>query len=502
MKIVLAKSSTQDIKTKGYVVFVSEEQKKAKLEGKSAAEKAIAQKLTKYEGLAKGKNKVTVFRALDLHGVENLIVIGIGKEEDFSAETVRQALAEAHRALASEKIEKAHIDMRTLENFKLDTESLGQAAAEGLVLASYTFDELKGHSDKKAKASKKEAHYELMTNGKDKALERGLKQGQIIAEATNFARRLGDMPANLMTPSILAQEAKNIAKGTDLKVTVWDKARIKKERMESFLGVNLGSHEEAKFIIMEYRGAAASKKPLCYVGKGLTFDCGGISIKPAAGMEEMKYDMCGGASVIGTMGALARLKAKVNVIAYIPATENLIGPEANKPGDVRIARNGISIEVNNTDAEGRLILADALVYASEQKPKWICTAATLTGAIVVALGNIHTGYFTRSRELAKEVETAAEQSEELIWRMPLTDFHAEDMKGTYADLSNLANSRGAGSATAAAFLEQFVDKSVPFAHFDIAGTAWNAGNRFNYFPKKGATGAIIRTFIQMALNEQ
>jgi len=212
--------------------------------------------------------------------------------------------------------------------------------------------------------------------------------------------------------------------------------------------------------------------------------------------------MCGGAAVIATMLAISRLKLKVNAIGYVPATENMPGPAANKPGDIVIARNGKSIEVNNTDAEGRLILNDALVYACEQKPQFICDAATLTGAIVVALGNLHTGYFTRNDKFAKQIEAAAEGSGEWIWRMPLTDFHAKDMKGSYADLSNISSGKGAGSATAAAFLEQFVDSDIPWAHFDVAGTAWNCGDRLNYCPKKGATGVMVRTFVQLAMEAQ
>ena len=254
--------------------------------------------------------------------------------------------------------------------------------------------------------------------------------------------------------------------------------------------------------MMEYNGAASSKKPLCLVGKGLTFDCGGISIKPSAGMEEMKYDMCGGAAVISAMLAIARLKLKVNAIAFVPATENLAGPAATKPGDIVVARNGKSIEVNNTDAEGRLILADALVYASEQKPAMILDAATLTGAIVVALGNLHTGFFTRNDKLAAAINDAAEASGEWLWRMPLTDFHVKDMKGTYADLSNISSSKGAGSATAAGFLEQFVDKDIPWAHFDVAGTAWHVGDRLPYCPRKGASGAMVRTFVEIAKDHQ
>jgi leucyl aminopeptidase len=331
------------------------------------------------------------------------------------------------------------------------------------------------------------------------SLKAAFSEGLTLGSCVNFSRRLGDMPGNLMTPTILADSAVAAAKGVaNLKVTVWDKARIKKEKMGGLLGVSMGSDQEPRFIIMEYKGAAAAKKPLCYVGKGLTFDCGGISIKPSAGMEEMKYDMCGGANVIGALLAIAKLKLKVNAVGLVASTENLVNGSATKPGDVHTARNGKTFEVNNTDAEGRLILADALSYATELEPQMIVDAATLTGAMVVALGNTHTGYFTRNKALKTKVEAAANVSGEWVWNMPLTDFHVKDMKGTYADLSNISAGKGAGSATAAAFLEQFVGEGIPWAHFDIAGTGWAVGNRLPYAPKKGASGAMLRTFVELA----
>jgi leucyl aminopeptidase len=314
----------------------------------------------------------------------------------------------------------------------------------------------------------------------------------------NFSRRLGDLPGNFMTPDLLAKAAIAEAKKVGLRATVWDKEKLEKEKMGGLLGVSRGSSQDPRFIILEYNGAAKSEKPVVFVGKGLTFDSGGISIKPGGGMEEMKYDMCGGANVIGTLLAIAKLKLKINAIGLIPSSENMPGPAATKPGDVHTARNGKTFEVNNTDAEGRLILADALSYASELKPQVIIDAATLTGAIVVALSNIHTGYFTRNKDLKYRVEKAADISDEWVWNMPLTDEHVKDMKGTYADLSNISTGKGAGSGTAAAFLEQFVEEGIPWAHFDIAGTAWAVGGRLPWCNAKGASGVMIRTFVALA----
>jgi leucyl aminopeptidase len=438
-----------------------------------------------------------VYRDLNFAGFRHAVVVGVGEKVD--SETLRQAAAVVYGSLKSLKATDATVEFESLVPDAESTANFVQAFVEGLLLSDYNFDELKTAKKKEPAKAAKPLTVRLVTAAaNDSDVKRALQDGYILAESVNFSRRLGDLPGNLMTPEILANTVAAAAKGTGIKTTIWDKARIKREKMGGLLGVAQGSDQDPRFIILEYKGAAASKKPVAFVGKGLTFDCGGISIKPGGGMEEMKYDMCGGANVIGATLAIARMKLKVNVICMVPSTENLINGSATKPGDVHFARNGKSFEVNNTDAEGRLILADALCYASEQKPEVIIDAATLTGAMVVALGNTHTGYFTRNQELKQKIETAAQASGEWVWNMPLTDHHVKDMKGTYADLSNISSSKGAGSATAAAFLEQFVGENIPWAHFDIAGTAWSVGNRLPYCPKKGASGAMIRTFVELA----
>lgn len=444
-----------------------------------------------------GKHLETIlYREFNYKNFRHILVVGLGKDQEVDHEIVRQSVAAAFEALKTSGITEAALHFDGITGEKTDSVTFARAAAEGLGLASYVFDELK--TSAKAEKTENKLTIHVVTKSSDKALKAAFQEGVILGACVNFSRRLGDMPGNLMTPTILANSALAAAKGTGIKVTVWDKARIKKEKMGGLLGVSNGSAQEPRFIIMEYKGAGAKKKPLVFVGKGLTFDCGGISVKPSAGMEDMKYDMCGGANVIGTLLAIAKLKLKVNVIGLVASTENLIGPAATKPGDVHTARNGKTFEINNTDAEGRLILADALSYATEQEPEMIVDAATLTGAMVVALGNIHTGYYTRNSALKETVEKASEVSGEWVWNMPLTDHHVKDMKGVYADLSNMSYTKGAGSATAAAFLEQFVGEGIPWAHFDIAGTGWAVGNRLNYCPKKGASGVMIRTFVEIA----
>lgn len=429
------------------------------------------------------------------HGSTHQLHIGLGDVKKFNHENLRQLTGHIYKKVKAEKLKSLSFPADQLPG-RTDINLAVQALAEGFKMSSYNFDTFK-------ESSKEDDTSVCFTTKKSSAaLKKAIQTGETLAEAVNFSRWLGDCPGNYMNPTRLAEETKKAAKGTNLKVTAWDKKRIVKERMELLNGVSNGSAEEPRFIIMEYKGAAASKKPVCFVGKGLTFDCGGISIKPSAGMEEMKYDMCGGAAVIGTMVALAKLKAKVNAIAFVPASENMPGGAANKPGDIRKGRNGKTVEINNTDAEGRLILADALSYASEKKPAWIIDAATLTGAMMVSLGNIYTGFFSRDNVMADRLRRAANDAGELMWQMPLHDEHSKDMKGTYADLSNLAPTRMAGSSTAAAFLENFVDKQIPWTHVDVAGTAWHSGNRLSYAPRKGATGVMVRTFVKMAMNHR
>lgn len=506
IKSELVKSPLEHLKTDALVVFISK--KSAKGAKKSSAPQVvienastpIAEKVQAavQSGTLTGNiNEAVLFRDAHLAGAKHLVVVGLGDPKALNGEAYRQAIANGAAQIKAAKFKTVSIGMDTLPSTSLSSEETMQAIAEGFFLSAYSYHEFK--TDKK---NDDIGSATFVSSQKNKGFEKGLETAITIASCVNFSRWLGDRPANVMTPTILADETVKAAKGSKLKVEVWGRARIKSEKMGSFLAVSLGTSQEPRFIIMRYQGAPASKKPICFVGKGLTFDSGGISIKPSAGMEEMKYDMCGGANVIGTMLAIARLKLKINAIGLVPATENMSGPDAKKPGDIVVARNGKTIEVNNTDAEGRLILNDALVYACEQKPAVIFDIATLTGAMAVALGNLHTGYFSRNDKLCAKIESAAKGSGEWIWRMPLTDFHVRDMKGTYADLSNMSSGKGAGSATAAGFLEQFVDKDIPWAHFDIAGTGWHTGDRVPYNPRKGASGAMIRTFIQFAMSEK
>lgn len=432
----------------------------------------------------------------DLTGVcENVCVVGVGPVNKLTRERIRQCGAHGAAQAQRVKAEKVSLVLDTLSFFRKDYEGIYQALFEGVLLTNYSFDNYK---EKKKRISNFSIGFLGKGSSQWNAATKALKKAEILSDSVNFVREIGDLPGNILTPQEFAKRVTLKARGTGLKVTVWDKARIRKEKMGGLYGVSLGGGPDPRFIILEYKGGRASKKPVYYVGKGLTFDAGGISLKPPKAMDEMRYDMCGGAAVAGAMLAIAKLKKKTNAVGLIPCTENMLGPFANKPGDILRARNGKTVEVLNTDAEGRLILMDALSYASEKKPAVIFDAATLTGAVVVALGNTHTGVFTRDDALWSKIYKASTASGEKMWRMPLDDEHKKDMKGHYADIQNISSFYGAGSSTAAAFLENFVDKGIKWAHFDIAGTAWNVGNRLNYCPKKGGSGVLVRTFVELA----
>lgn len=427
----------------------------------------------------------------EIKPADSLLLVQINSS---SSARYRDIAAGSFKALNAQKIHFANIHADNFMSLQKNYKDQLTAFIEAWGLMSY---HPLMHKEKKDQF--KDIHLNI-TNTKsshNKIISKSMDTANILSSSINFAKYLGDQPGNHMTPTILANDVIKAAKNTKLKVSVWDKSRIKKEEMGGLLAVAQGSSQDPRFIIMEHKGAAKSKKPVIFVGKGLTFDAGGLSIKSAAGMPDMKYDMCGGANVIGAMLAIAKLNLKINVVGLVPSSENLINGEAVKPGDIITSRAGKTVEILNTDAEGRLILMDALNYACELKPKVIYDVATLTGAIVVALGNIYTGIFSRDKKVVQNIQTAANLAGEKVWHMPLDDFHCQDIKGQFADLANIPSSRGAGSSTAAAFLSQFVDKNIPWAHFDIAGTAYS-GSRVQYSPAKAATGCMVRTFVELA----
>ena len=365
-------------------------------------------------------------------------------------------------------------------------ETVASAAAETL----YTYRTTKPSAPAASALSKLTL---LVAKSDQKAADAGLALGAAIADGVDLARELANRPGNHCTPTLLANEARKMARAQGLKIEVMERKQIEALGMGSFLAVAQGSDEAPRFIVMHYQGAAKSVAPLVLVGKGITFDSGGISLKPGEGMDEMKFDMGGAASVVGTMRAVAALKPKLNLIGVIAACENMPSGRALKPGDVVTSMSGQTIEVLNTDAEGRLILCDALTYVERFKPAAVVDIATLTGACVVALGAVHSGLFSPDDSLAAELLTAGHNALDTAWRMPTDDEYDEGLKSNFADVANIAG-RAGGAVTAAMFLKRFASK-LRWAHLDIAATAWKSG------AAKGATGRPVGLLTHWVLSQ-
>ncbi len=382
----------------------------------------------------------------------------------------------------------------------VNSKNLGRIAVAGLthwgslvseaVAQLYAYDETLAKKNPRAEQS---LHFYVPKA--DAASKAAFATGLAVAQGVQMARQLGNRPGNVATPTHLAETAQAIAKSAkQMTCKVLEKRDVEKLKMGAFLSVAAASTQPLKFIELKYSGAASKDAPVVLVGKGITFDTGGISLKPGAGMDEMKFDMCGAASVLGVFAALAQLQPKLNVVGLIPTCENMPAGNATKPGDVVTAMDGTTIEVLNTDAEGRLVLCDALSYAKRHKPKALIDVATLTGACVIALGGVRSGMYSNDDALAAALQEAGEAAQDLCWRMPLDADYASGLKSKFADLGNVAG-REAGSVTAAKFLQHFVADDLPWAHFDIAGTAWLSG------AKKGATGRPVGLLLQYLLNQ-
>jgi leucyl aminopeptidase len=321
------------------------------------------------------------------------------------------------------------------------------------------------------------------TEKNDRAIREAVRVGSAVAGGVNLAKDLGNLPPNVCNPTYLAKTAQSVGKRLGLKVQVLERKDMERLKMGSFLSVTQGSETPPKFIIMQHNGGTAKEAPIVLVGKGITFDTGGISLKPGEGMDEMKYDMCGAASVLGTMQAVAEMKLRKNVIGVIPTCENMPSGKATRPGDIVHSMSGQTIEILNTDAEGRLILCDALTYVERFKPAAVIDIATLTGACVIALGGVHSGLFSKNEELADKIISAGKSSLDTVWQMPLDDAYQAQLKSNFADIANIGG-RPAGSVTAACFLSRFTEKYT-WAHLDIAGTAWKSG------AAKGSSGRPV-----------
>ena len=413
---------------------------------------------------------------------DRVLLVGLGKERDFRENEYRQAIKVAIKTLNETGSMEAVVYLTELGVKKRDVAWRIEQAVMVAMEAVYRFDKLKSKQDEVRRPLRK-LTLSVQRRNEIAAAENAVISGQAIAHGMNLAKDLGNLPGNVCTPSYLAEQAKGLGKTYSLKVEVFDTPEIEKLGMCSFLSVAKGSRQPPKLIVLHYTGGAKKAPPVVLVGKGITFDAGGISLKPAGEMDEMKYDMCGAASVLGAFKAIAQMQLPLNVIGIIPTCENLPDGAANKPGDVVTSMSGQTIEILNTDAEGRLILCDALTYAERFEPQAVVDIATLTGACVIALGHHASGLFSNNEPLARELLHAADAAYDRAWHMPLWEDYQEQLKSNFADMANIGG-RAGGSITAACFLSRYA-KKYDWAHLDIAGTAWKSG------AEKGATGRPV-----------
>ena len=411
-----------------------------------------------------------------------ILVLGLGRKDKIDPSSIRIAAGAAARASISRKVGSVAV-----ECFCSGLESC-QPMGEGLVLGSYQFLDYKTKDDE---------NFELDSASVIGCDSDEISKGTEIGKAVCFSRDLSNHPGNVTTPTRLADAAREISDQAGMVLTIFGRKEFTEMGMGGLAGVAQGTDEPPKFIILEYYGADKDERPKVLVGKGLTFDAGGISIKPASKMDEMKYDMCGSATVLGVFKAIAALRPKINVVGIVPSTENLVGAKAYKPGDILTAYNGKTIEVLNTDAEGRLILADGLSYASKHyEPEFILDFATLTGAVLVALGHIATGIMGTDGDLISRVKRSSENVGERVWEFPLWPEYCKQIRSDIADVKNIGAPRQAGTIAGGAFLKEFVGENIPWVHFDIAGTAWGVKpDPCN--PKGSATGVAIRLVLDL-----
>jgi leucyl aminopeptidase len=417
---------------------------------------------------------------------ERVLLLGLGKQDEFGPKAFREALRAAVRAVSETGASDAVLYLGEVAVKGHDRAWNAMQMAVIAADASYRFDRLKSKHDHPHRVE-----IEIgVTDKPSVEVTRAVQRGAALAQGLSLAKDLGNLPSNICTPSYLARQAQELAKQYRLPCQVLEEKDMRKLGMGALLSVTKASHEPAKLIVLEYRGGPKKQKPVALVGKGITFDTGGISLKPSGEMDEMKYDMSGAGAVLGTINAAAQMGLPVNVVGIIPSCENMPGGHASKPGDIVTSMSGQTVEILNTDAEGRLILCDALTYAERFGPSAVVDIATLTGACVIALGHVASGLYANDDELAAELLEAGQQAWDRAWQMPLWDDYQEQIKSPFADMANIGG-RPAGSVTAACFLSRFA-KKFKWAHLDIAGTAWRSGK------DKGSTGRpvpLLTTFL-------
>lgn len=489
----IVKSGTPEKQRSGCVVVAVFESRKLS---------AVAQQIDQVSGgaigaiLRRGDLEGKPGQTLLLHNIPNLpservLLVGCGKEKEFSESRYRETTARSVTVIKDTGATEITSYLTELDVKGRDIAWKVRQAVEVTEASLYRFDQLKSKPNNHRRALRRVV-LAVPKRSDLGAGEQAIKQGQAIAEGVKLARDLGNLPGNICTPAYLAEQAVAIGKQYGLKTTVLEKEDMQQLGMGALLSVARGSRQPPKLIVLEYQGAKEGEPPVVLVGKGLTFDAGGISIKPAANMDEMKYDMCGGASVLGAVKAAAELKLPLNVVGIVPSSENLPDGDANKPGDIVTSMSGQTVEVLNTDAEGRLILSDALTYAERYKPALVIDIATLTGACVIALGAHASGLLANNDQLAREILSAGKYTHDRAWQLPLWDEYQKQLDSNFADMANIGG-REAGTITAACFLSRYA-KNFKWAHLDIAGTAWKTGK------EKGATGRPVPLLVQFLIN--
>lgn len=439
-----------------------------------------------------GKNAETLLiNYLPNNPIRRILLVGFGKQEKLTPRLYRKALAATITALKVAEVNSISCTLADITVKNTDTAWNTRQIVEVFNDGIYQYRETK--SIKKSNNTLKKVSISATHTTKIQA-QLGFHQGLAIAKGVDLTKLLADLPGNICTPTYLAETAKKIANtSTQMTLDVLEESDMTALGMGALLSVSRGSRQPAKMIVLHYNGGKKTDKPIVLVGKGLTFDAGGISLKPSANMDEMKYDMCGGASVLGTLQAAANMNLNINIIGIIPTSENMPDGDANKPGDVVTSMSGLTIEVLNTDAEGRLILCDALTYAKKFNPEVVIDLATLTGACLVALGRIPSGLLGNDSDLCDDLIVASETAVDSLWQLPLWEEYHDLLKSNFADLANIGG-RHAGTITAACFLSRFTE-DYRWAHLDIAGTAWRTGNN------KGATGRPVPLLCQYLIDK-
>ncbi len=433
---------------------------------------------------AKGKVKASM-----------LLLIGVGDKNEYKVASVANVSGTATRFLRKRNVKSFAL----LPRVEGDAGEIAQNAAQGFITSQFELDKYRT-KDKNTKSV--DNLVVCVEDAKESDLKDGLQRGQIIGDSMNFTRDLANEPPNILHPTEMAKRAQAIAKEAGLKCDILDEAKMEKLGMGSLLSVSIGSEQPAKLIVLKYepkKSTAKKSELLAFVGKGITFDTGGISLKPGEGMDAMKYDMSGGASVLGAMRAIGLLKPSVPVLGIVAAVENMPDGKATRPSDVVTAMNGKTIEILNTDAEGRLILADAVAYAEKQGATKIIDMATLTGAVIIALGDVHTAVLGNDQDLVNEIIECGSEVGETYWQLPIGREYSKGIKSDIADIKNIGPSRKAGTIVGAVFIQEFIDKAK-WAHLDIAGTAWNDGEKPHQ--AKGPTAVAVRTIVKMVERSQ